>query len=142
MKHLIILVLFSLCAPSLAAGSYYFHVSCGDGHEAIARFRYGDIDPGRELARVLVGYDYGRVHKSCSVGNYNPNIHGHLPVEELKYRHTDGETISRALQGDPAALASIVIGVGETVANDLTKGPGKNNDLVGKNGWLRKRLGF
>lgn len=25
---------------------------------------------------------------------------------------------------------------------DLIKGPGPNNDLVGKEGWIRKRLGF
>lgn len=26
--------------------------------------------------------------------------------------------------------------------NDVTKGPGENNDLVGRKGWLRQRLGF
>src|SRR5262245_32775537 len=26
--------------------------------------------------------------------------------------------------------------------NDLRNGPGENNDLVGRNGWVRKRLGF
>lgn len=31
---------------------------------------------------------------------------------------------------------------GRTIANDLTHGPGENNDIVGRNGWLRKRLGF
>jgi hypothetical protein len=29
-----------------------------------------------------------------------------------------------------------------TAVNDVTKGPGENNDLVGRKGWLRQRLGF
>jgi hypothetical protein len=28
------------------------------------------------------------------------------------------------------------------IVHDLTHGPGANNDLVGNQGWLRKRLGF
>jgi hypothetical protein len=28
------------------------------------------------------------------------------------------------------------------VVNDVRHGPGDNNDLTGKNGWVRKRLGF
>lgn len=28
------------------------------------------------------------------------------------------------------------------IQNDIQNGPGDNNDVVGKNGWLRKRLGF
>lgn len=29
-----------------------------------------------------------------------------------------------------------------TITNDLTHGPGPNNDLVGENGWLRRTFGF
>lgn len=32
--------------------------------------------------------------------------------------------------------------VAGNVANDITHGPGDSNDLVGKDGWTRKRLGF
>ncbi|WP_027535414.1 hypothetical protein [Bradyrhizobium sp. WSM3983] len=31
---------------------------------------------------------------------------------------------------------------GETIAHDVVHGPGPNNDITGKNGWMRKRLGF
>lgn len=30
----------------------------------------------------------------------------------------------------------------KNMANDIQNGPGPNNDLVGRNGWLRKRLGI
>lgn len=30
----------------------------------------------------------------------------------------------------------------ENIYRDLTRGPGSNNDLVGRDGWVRKRLGF
>lgn len=32
--------------------------------------------------------------------------------------------------------------IARNIDNDLRNGPGDNNDLVGRNGWLRKRLGF
>lgn len=30
----------------------------------------------------------------------------------------------------------------KNVTKDVTQGPGKSNDITGKDGWLRKRLGF
>jgi hypothetical protein len=28
------------------------------------------------------------------------------------------------------------------IQNDVTRGPGDTNDITGRNGWLRQRLGF
>jgi hypothetical protein len=35
-----------------------------------------------------------------------------------------------------------IIKAARTAVDDITKGPGEHNDLVGRKGWLRQRLGF
>lgn len=136
------LALGIMTAGSVSAGSYKFHVRCTDGHEVVVRIGHGDIDPGREVARAWTGYQQGQVHKECNVNDFRKEEHNHLPVEELSYNSVDSETLARAIAGDPEAILQVVVGVPATVAGDVVNGPGKNNDLVGKNGFVRRVLGF
>jgi hypothetical protein len=35
-----------------------------------------------------------------------------------------------------------ILKFGRNAVHDVTQGPGDHNDLVGRHGWLRQRLGF
>ena len=45
-------------------------------------------------------------------------------------------------KGAPVSNNKEVLKAISNARNDVTKGPGPNNDLVGRKGWLRSRLGF
>lgn len=56
----------------------------------------------------------------------------------------DEKIIFRAcvLNGTSAGINTEVLKAISNASSDLTKGPGPNNDLVGREGWLRSRIGF
>src|SRR5215471_251134 len=54
-----------------------------------------------------------------------------------------GNELRKLMQGQDAfGPHGEVIKAANTAWHDLTKGPGDHNDIVGRHGWLRSRLGF
>lgn len=61
MKSLTLLNLMFISASAIASGEYEFCVdrTSNSTHEVLhAKFNYGDIDPGKEAARILVSQRY------------------------------------------------------------------------------------
>ena len=54
-----------------------------------------------------------------------------------------GHELVKLLNGQDAFGANgVVIHAANTAWNDVTRGPSNTNDVVGRDGWLRQRLGF
>jgi hypothetical protein len=71
MKKALIGILAALAAtvsvPAHASTTYSFFVAC-PGSAFVDDWHIGDIDPGREYLRVVVGTK----HPDCTIENYNP----------------------------------------------------------------------
>lgn len=102
------------------AGSHEFMLSCADGHRSFVRAKYGDIDPGREYARVSVGQKFAPFHgNSCQVVDFRgvdecPSCHW----EEFTAANLSWDQADRLLRGDVTVVPEVVIGVpAKTIEN-------------------------
>lgn len=64
-------------APVHAGGTYQFTITCAESRH-VERWNTGDLDPGYEYLRAMSGNH----NPNCSVGDYDPQQDGNLPVEE------------------------------------------------------------
>ena len=74
-KRALALLLAAIFSNPVLAGSYDFCVTRVESNNAEkfhARFKYGDIDPGKEAAKMIVSQRFKRpTTESISVSNYN-----------------------------------------------------------------------
>lgn len=78
MKSLTLLSLFFISTSAIASGEYEFCVdrTSNSTHEVVhAKFNYGDIDPGKEAARILVSQRYKKADTtSVAVTDYDSKL--------------------------------------------------------------------
>ena len=136
------LVVFS---PAALAVSYEFCITrVGAATETFgARYKFGDIDPGKEAARVLVSQKYKQADtQSVSVSDYNQAQCGAIR-EEANVTMTPeqlkklGDAIGR---GDPVGTAvaagEIVTGITVKTVQEAGKAAGGVVD------WFKCRIGI
>ncbi len=124
MKRLLCLLVVGITtgmsATSVFAGTHEFMLSCVDGHRSFVRAKYGDIDPGREYARVSVGRKFAPFHQnSCQVVDFRGA--GDCPTcqwEDFTAASLSGDELSRLANGDVTVIPEVAIGVpAKTIEN-------------------------
>lgn len=107
-----------------------------------ARYKFGDIDPGKEVARVIVSQKYKQADTSgVSVSDYNKSC-GALR-EEANVNAT-GEQLTKLGQalgrGDPVGTA---VAAGEIVAGVTVKTVEETGSALGRAAhWIGCRIGI
>lgn len=124
MRTASVIGIFLAFSTTAMAGEYDFCVERRGADTQIirARFKYGDIDPGKEVARVIVSQRYRRVtDQSVGVSDYNETICGGRDIEEMTVSASAeqlqqlGNAVGR---GDVpgAAVIAVDIAAGATVS--------------------------
>jgi hypothetical protein len=92
---------------------------------------FGDIDPGKEAARVLLAAKVRRpTTTSVSVGNYNPAECGEISAENRYEVDADPETVARLVSAigsgdlEGTAVTAVEIAAGITVKTVAEVGRG------------------
>lgn len=107
---------------------YKFLVECQEPSiKVVGVYRYGDIDPGREVARTILARRYGNTHKQVQITDYHEprrDFGDNLQEEEFNAQNVDGEQLQRLVNGDIQAVLEIAFGVGATVVSGATDAAG------------------
>ena len=123
--------------PAIAATSYEFcvtRVSDTSIEEFGGRYKFGDLDPGKEVARVLVSQKYKRADtKSVSVSDYKEDACG--PVREEANITMTGDQLKQlgeaVARGDVVGTAVVATEVVTGVTVRAVEGVGKAGKWVG-----------
>jgi hypothetical protein len=140
MKRMIIIAgLFFVADNAIASGAYDFCIdrTSDISHEVFhARFKYGDIDPGKEAARVILSQRFRQpTTKSVGVNDYNPNTCLGPEVTEV--------TVSASLEqlqnlanavgsGNVPGAAVIAVGIAAGATVSVVKETGNVLDKLGR----------
>lgn len=102
---------------------YKFYVECVEPSDRmIINFKYGDIDPGKEVARVIVAAKARNGHNSVTVVDYDANDPTQQNAREEEYDSVNAtlEQLQRIGNGDPIAVLEVATGL--TVKTVVTVG--------------------
>ncbi|MCW2308096.1 hypothetical protein [Rhodobium gokarnense] len=122
-----ILLLGIFFAGEALARGYDFVVTCQDGYQVIYTVRYGDIDPGKEYARVTAARKLAPFHgNSCSASDFRTaaDCPG-CPREQFEGGTITGDELARLGNGDLTVIPEVAIGVPIKTADKIIKGIGK-----------------
>lgn len=135
MKMLFLTFILISCSVTTAfASSYEFVVSCKDGYKTILVIKYGDIDPGKEYARVTAAKKLAPFHdNACSASDYNSRADClDCPREEFEAATLSGDELQRLGSGDLTVIPEVAVGVPLRTIENV-------GDEIGRIG---KKLGF
>lgn len=108
-------------SPSFA-GTHKFFISCADHHKTYFKVKYGDIDPGKEWARVTAGKKFAPFHgNACSVQDYAEQCPD-CEWEEFEAGTLTGDELTRLTNGDITVIPEVVIGVPLRAGEEILKG--------------------
>lgn len=123
----------AVCANAWASGEHDFCVdraSPAKSESIHVRFKYGDIDPGREAARLIVSQRYRQADtNSVTVTEYNANTCSAPKnvVEEITVSATPeqiGNLVNAVGRGDVAGAAVIAVDIAAGASVEIVKGGG------------------
>jgi hypothetical protein len=125
----VLLASIVLSGPALA-GTHKFEISCADGHRAFVKAKYGDVDPGKEWARVSVAKKFAAFHgNACSASDYKGDSQcPNCQWEEFEAASLSGDELARLGQGDVTVIPEVVVGVPLKTAENV----GKELERVGR----------
>lgn len=111
--EIMVLIFGLFMISTVSAGTHEFYLSCADRHRSFVKVKYGDIDPGKEVARVSVAKKFAVFHEnSCSVSDYQgPGQCSDCVWEEFSAASLSGDELARLTQGDPTVIVEVAVGV-------------------------------
>ena len=131
---LVSFVLLLLVGNQANAGKHEFFVSCADYHKVFMRIKYGDLDPGKEIAKVTAAKKQAQFHgNSCSASDYKgPSQCPNCEWEEFEAGTLNGDELTRLGQGDLTVIPEVIVGVPAKTAENVVKEGGRALKKLGK----------